>query len=254
MAAGWTSLALRIAAMSGDDRFILGHCCDVEGPRRWWDSGINFSLPNRLRSSIAQSVSAIRRAAWVPFGCQLSGMAEGIHRSLVGKKLYSRSQHLSRVLWRGGGCDGRKRMVGLGLRQRAGEESPESMFEDKARASDTEHKPSSGVRATIRQEIHQMVETEMQRYPGPSNLWLMRWMVMGPLHTSLSDSDDHWTARGVISDGSVIATAHIYLQRQAVLYPNGGRWQRARGRSGGLEMYHNQARSYISRLGRECGM
>ncbi|KAF8890148.1 hypothetical protein BD779DRAFT_1469473 [Infundibulicybe gibba] len=97
-------------------------------------------------------------------------------------------------------------------------------------------KPNSAVRAIVRREIRRMVDTERQRC-----LSGMRWMVMGPLHPSLSDSNDHWTVRGVTGGGSVVATAHIYPQRRAVLYTNGAfgvvrsscKTQRCRRGSGG---------------------
>ncbi|KAF8868688.1 hypothetical protein BD779DRAFT_1480981 [Infundibulicybe gibba] len=88
------------------------------------------------------------------------------------------------------------------------------------------YKPSIGIRTMIRQEIHRIVETEGQRYPGSSKVWLIQWILMGHLHTSPCNRDDHWTVRGVVGNRSVIATAHIYPQRRAVLYKNGGRWQR----------------------------
>ncbi|KAF8875427.1 hypothetical protein BD779DRAFT_1476061 [Infundibulicybe gibba] len=84
------------------------------------------------------------------------------------------------------------------------------------------YKPSSAIREVVRQKIREVAEAEKAQNPQQN----LRWMLMGPIHTSRSDSDEHWTARGAADDGSVIATAHMYPQGRPVLYPNGGRWQK----------------------------
>ncbi|KAF8876094.1 hypothetical protein BD779DRAFT_1475818 [Infundibulicybe gibba] len=88
------------------------------------------------------------------------------------------------------------------------------------------YKPDPESRETIRQGVVGVVAAERRRFPRSSGMRVMSWLVMGPLHSSQSDSETHWTIRGVTSDGSVISTIHLYPKGTPKLFRNGGRWEK----------------------------
>ncbi|KAF8872989.1 hypothetical protein BD779DRAFT_1477264 [Infundibulicybe gibba] len=92
------------------------------------------------------------------------------------------------------------------------------------------YKPNSKNREMIRRGVVSIAVAGRERFPQTLGTRDVSWIVMGPLHSSRSDTKVHWTIRGVTGDGQVISTIHLYPEGSPTLFNNGGRWQKYRMR------------------------